>query len=179
MFDNPVGVTGSLGSVLDLAILAAIGAVVLVGCLSVWSLVVRYRRGSADLKRQLRWFAWGSALTLAGGMVLVVTALAAKIDTALTDLSWVIFAIASVTLPIAALIAILRDRLYDIDRLISRTFVYGLLTAILAGLYSALIRLFNSLFVDVTGRFTVFYLVTVVLTVTTQLGWVPPAARAL
>ena len=134
MFDNPVAVTGSLGSVLDLAILAAIGAVVLVGCLSVWSLVVRYRRGSADLKRQLRWFAWGSALTLAGGMVLVVTALAAKIDTALTDLSWVIFAIASVTLPIAALIAILRDRLYDIDRLISRTFVYGLLTAILAGL---------------------------------------------
>ena len=33
---------------------------------------MRYRRGSADLKRQLRWFAWGSALTLAGGMVLIV-----------------------------------------------------------------------------------------------------------
>ncbi len=36
-----------------------------------------------------------------------------------------------------------------------------------------------TVFVDVTGRYTVLYLVTVVLTVTTQLGWVPPAARAL
>ena len=36
-----------------------------------------------------------------------------------------------------------------------------------------------TVFVDVTGRYTVLYLATVVLTVTTQLGWVPPAARAL
>ena len=40
----------------------------------------------------------------------------------------------------------------EIDRIIGRTFAYGALTAILAGLYSASVRLFNWLFVDVTGQ---------------------------
>ncbi len=121
--------------------------------LSLWGLAVRYRRSGPIERRQLKWFAWGSVLTLAGGGVLVVVALAwTEPGSRLTDLSWVIFAAASITLPVAALIAILREGLYDIDRLISRTFVFGLLTAILAGVYTASIRLFNALFVGLTGQ---------------------------
>jgi hypothetical protein len=64
--------------------------------------------------------------------------------------------------------AILRYRLYDIDRVISRTFVYGALTAILAGLYAASIKLFTSFFVDVTRQSsdTALVLTTLVLATT-------------
>lgn len=58
----------------------------------------------------------------------------------------------ALAVPIAALVAILRYRLYDIDRLISTTFVLGALTAILAGLYAASLRMFTALFVGVTGQ---------------------------
>jgi len=63
-----------------------------------------------------------------------------------------VFTAAAITVPVAALIAITRYRLYDIDRLIGRTFVYGSLTAILAGVYAASIRSFTAFFVGVTGE---------------------------
>jgi hypothetical protein len=49
-------------------------------------------------------------------------------------------------IPIAACIAILKYRLYDIDRLINRTLVYGLLTALLGGAYAATVLVFGQLF---------------------------------
>ncbi len=48
--------------------------------------------------------------------------------------------------------AITRYGLYEIDFLINRTFVFGALTAVLAGLYAAGIRFFQVLFVAVTGQ---------------------------
>lgn len=150
--DNPTPAPAGLEPVIEVLVTLAIVGVCITGALALWGLRVRYRLAGPVQRRQLKWFAWGSVLTIAGGSVLVVTALTVPDAARLTDLSWVVFAVASITLPVAALIAILRERLYDIDRLISRTFVYGLLTAILAGLYSALIRLFNAMFVDVTGQ---------------------------
>jgi len=89
------------------------------------SLVVRFRRASGEERQQLKWFTYGAA-----GLVLVVTVSAAvpTVD------DWIPNLVAAATLaaiPLAIGVAILRYRLYDIDRLINRTLVYGLLTAVL------------------------------------------------
>ena len=96
-------------------------------------------------------------------LIAVLVALAAVgifvlVDTGLTPggqaqtLAWLLFSAAAIFVPVAAMIAILRHRLYEIDRIIGRTFVYGALTAILAGLYSAGIQLFTWFFKELTGQ---------------------------
>ena len=54
-------------------------------------------------------------------------------------------------IPISVAVAVFRYRLYDIDRLINRTLVYGLLTALLVGVYAGLVFLFGRLLDDATG----------------------------
>jgi hypothetical protein len=95
------------------------------------ALVVRFRRARGIERQQLRWVALAAALT--GAAVLAVAALVAVGNLALA--SWVgVLCVAF--LPLAAGAAILRYRLYDLDRIISRTLAYGLLTLLLGGGYA-------------------------------------------
>jgi hypothetical protein len=57
-----------------------------------------------------------------------------------------------IALPISVGIAVLRYRLYDIDRLINRTLVYGLLTVLLAGIYAGAVLVLGQLFGGVGGN---------------------------
>src|SRR5438045_6240353 len=66
--------------------------------------------------------------------------------------SQILALIAVTALPTAAGIAILRYRLYEIDIIINRTVVYVSLTAVLAGVYTAAVALFQRAFVAVTGQ---------------------------
>jgi hypothetical protein len=133
---NPLGVAA-----LDrgpLALVFPVGALVILIALVVGavSLLLRFRRARGTERLQLRWVALGAAL--AAGLFLV--ALAALI---LEESDGVIFQSALgasvAVLPLATGAAILRYRLYDIDRIVSRTVAYALLTLLLGLGYAAVV----------------------------------------
>jgi hypothetical protein len=99
-----------------------------------WSLVVRFRRARGVERQQLRWLALAAALVAAGALVitvLVVTGVEAP-------LGWV-SGVCLALLPLATGAAILRYRLYDLDRIISRTLAWGLLTLLLGLGYAGVV----------------------------------------
>ena len=129
--DNPIGVaavgdpeTGFLNITLGLLVVAA-----------VVSLVVRFRRSRGEERLQLKWFTYAAA-------VLPVILLGDYLPDAVSNL---LFAVGISLLPVAAGLAVLRYRLYEIDRLINRTLVYGLVTVLLAGVYAGLVLVLGQL----------------------------------
>jgi hypothetical protein len=95
------------------------------------------RRARGEERQQLKWVAYAAAL------MVITTAVVAVAVTGGSDL---IIALTIVLLPVVAGIAILRYRLYDIDRLINRTLVYGWLTAILGLVYAAAVLILGQVF---------------------------------
>jgi hypothetical protein len=124
---NPFGVTSPLldplRGLLTLVLLVGIAG-------SAASLIVRLRRSTGEQRMQIKW------LALAGG-VAAVTFPIALVGYGVQDgaISNVAIMLSVLGLPVAAGVAILRYRLYDIDVVINRTLVYGALTATLAGTY--------------------------------------------
>jgi hypothetical protein len=119
----------------------AAGAVSLAGSglailAAAWSLVVRFRRARGTERQQLRWIALAAMLTVAALLVLGSLLAAGISDPVL--LGWAT-AVCITLLPLATGAAILRYRLYDLDRIISRTLAYGLLTAILGLGYAGVV----------------------------------------
>jgi hypothetical protein len=95
---------------------------------------VRFRRAQGVERQQLRWVALAAALMLlAGPIVLVPVALESPILVNWVSAVWVM------VLPVAVGAAVLRYRLYDLDRIISRTLAYGLLTLLLGGGYALVV----------------------------------------
>jgi hypothetical protein len=130
---NPLAVpalAGPVEAVLAVAFLLICAAVLV----AAGSLVVRFRRAHGIERQQLRWIA------LAAGLApLALLGIAAGLAIG----SWVIVGWAVslyLALPVLATgAAILRYRLYDIDRIISRTLAYGLLTVLLGGAYAGVV----------------------------------------
>jgi hypothetical protein len=98
------------------------------------SLVVRFRRATGVERQQLRWVAWAAGLAVVGAVV----ALGGEAVGAPAVVSWAVSTCLAV-LPLAIGAAVLRYRLYDLDRIISRTLTYGLLTLLLGGGYAAVV----------------------------------------
>jgi len=106
-------------------------AIALVG--SVAAVVVRFRRGDREQREQIKWIA------LAGAVIGVVLPLGiALYDVVGDEVANVAIELGILGLPVAAAVAILRYRLYDIDVVINRTLVYAILTAGLAAVYAAI-----------------------------------------
>jgi len=126
---NPVGLAGAPDP--EDGALGAVLLGVLVGCMvaSVVSVVLRFRRSSGVERQQLKWSTYAAALMLVANVV-TFTFLPEGVA------SDVLFGLSIAFVPIAAGVAILRHRLYDIDRLINRTLVYATLTAVLGTVYA-------------------------------------------
>ena len=141
---NPVGVAwvgagDPEESPVGVALLSLMGVLM---ALAFGSLVVRFRRSRGDVRQQLKWITYAGGLLPLAGLAYLVP----------ETVGTVLFAVPLVFLPVAAGIAILRYRLYDIDRLINRALVYAGLTVVLGLGYGSLVLALGQLFDRVGER---------------------------
>ena len=120
--------TGDAAGVLGALMLAGI-----IGCLA--SIVVKFRRSGPVARRQIGWYGYGYAIT---AVVLVVAVT--------TNLPSALLAIGPLSVAAGAAIAILKLRLYDIDRIVNRTLAWGLLTVLVIALYVISVGFFERSF---------------------------------
>jgi hypothetical protein len=151
---NPLGVPG-MADIAKTVLDAGQSLLLLFLPLAIISLILRYRRAPDAGRQQIKWFVYGATV-----MVILIVAgaqVASRISTDPNDLvagviGNVTFALGILALPLGVGVGALRYRLYDIDVIINRTLVYGLLTALLGALYFGLIIGAQTLIRLVTGQ---------------------------
>jgi MFS family permease len=142
---NPVGVEGT-GRFLEGLATVGTGFALLGLLLAVVSMIVRFRRSIGVERQQLQWVVYAGALA-AGGFALTLF-LSGPLANAVFALAFLAF----IGVPVAAGVAIMRYRLYEIDLLINRTLVYGALTATLALVYLGGVTATQAIFHALTGQ---------------------------
>jgi hypothetical protein len=142
---NPVGIEGA-GRLLEGTTTVGTALALVALLLAVVSMIVRFRRSIGVERQQLKWIVYAGAVA-AGGFALTLF-LSGPLANAVFALAFLAF----IGVPVAAGVAILRYRLYEIDTLINRTLVYGSLTATLIGMYFGGIVVLQRLFVILTGE---------------------------
>jgi hypothetical protein len=135
---NPVGIPGA-GPLLDVVNLLSIATAAPALLLVILSLVLRYRRGDAVEREQIKWFAYPASVAA------VASAIGLPSIGLISDIAWTIAFSAMSLVPVAIAIAILRHRLFDIDVIINRTLVYGALSVLLAAVYIGSVLLLQEL----------------------------------
>ena len=132
-------------------LLSVIGILLpLCGLACVSALILRFRRARGVERQQLKWFTFAGAVAFAAFITAdQLGGLGVQLPLWMTAILVMCVAAA---IPTAVGIAILRYHLYDIDRLINRTLVYGLLTAILGLGYAATVLILGQLFGGVGGN---------------------------
>ena len=137
---NPLAVEGSIEAVADAVANVGITALFLAIPVAAGSLLWRFRRARGLERQQLKWLAYGGAFVAAYiALDLVSLAPAGLVDALIEALTFG-------ALYVGVGMAVLRYRLYDIDRLINRTLVYGVLTAVLGLGYAATVLALGQLF---------------------------------
>ena len=131
--DNPAGAFGTVFHVILVLLLVLSAAFIARQVLS-------WRTSSGDRREQLKWLAGGAAIAIAS---LILGSVFATTGPTTTALEWIdnVFWFGMAALPVSMGVAILRYRLYEIDRIISRTLAYTIVTGLLVGLYAGLVLL--------------------------------------
>jgi signal transduction histidine kinase len=128
---------GSVPHGADLAVgLASLGGLMALLIGSVTAIVVRYQRGGVTVRRQIRWLALSAfllpaVLSLAWLSILLTGTVGAVVAAGLL--------IVFLAMPFGTVVGVLRHDLYDIDRLLSRTVSYTVVTAVLTGMFAAIV----------------------------------------
>lgn len=122
------------------------------------SLLLRYRVAETRERQQIKWVAWAPSVCMVGaGMALAVAFISGATHLPLAAVAF--FALAQLTLLAALTIAILRYRLFDIDLLLNRTLVYGILTVGVIGLYGLVVGALSIVF-ETSGNLLISLLAT-------------------
>jgi len=99
--------------------------------------VLSWRHATGERRQQLKWLASGTVVTLGVGVVG---------NSLIPGDVGQVLSVAIVALPVSIGVGILKYRLYDIDRIISRTLAYAIITGLLIGVYAALVLLATQVF---------------------------------
>jgi hypothetical protein len=97
--------------------------------------IVAWRRASGERRQQLKWLMTGSAISVIGLAVTFASAQTSAIPPAIVA----VLGVGALALPVSIAVGILKYRLYEIDRLISRTVSYAILTGLLAGVFVGIV----------------------------------------
>ena len=137
---NPFGVDaleGVLRILIPVAFFGAVGSVLAAPI----AMVGRMRRSTGDERRQLQWLAYAGVLVVLAiaGVIVVGSITGWESGSTAEEIGQLVVISSLSLLPIAAGIAILKYRLYDIDVVINKTVVYGSLAAIVTAIYVAIV----------------------------------------
>jgi len=130
--ENPVGIPGAEDALAVVSTLSNLATPFVFGG-AVISVFVRCRRADTVERQQLKWFG------LVAGIAVVAFVISIPNNGPVSDIAWEVGLATLVLLPTAIGIAILRYRLWDIDRIVSRTIAWVVITSILAAVFAGLI----------------------------------------
>jgi hypothetical protein len=109
---------------------------------SLTAMAIRLRRANGDERQQIKWFLYAGSFVILGITVEIL------LGVPITIASW----LGGMVVPFAIAVALFKYRLYDIDRIINRTLVYGLLTALLGSIYAAAVLVLGEVAGDVADN---------------------------
>jgi hypothetical protein len=149
--DNPLGMEALRGVGTNSAVGPVESVLYVLGIVAAASLFGRMRRARGVERQQIKWFAYATVVLVAGAILAFTVSEATGVQW-LGEIGFILTMVGLAGLPMAIGIAVLRYRLYNIDRIINRTLVYGSLTAMLLAVYFGDIVLFQRIFVFLTGE---------------------------
>jgi hypothetical protein len=149
--ENPLGLGGPFGEIIRLA--RDITEVAAIGVFLVFlaSMVVRLRRSRGRERLQVKWVAYAAVFMAATFATSFLATLLPSAQT-VADFFFLVGVAGFTGIPVAAGVAILRYRLYEIDILINRTLVYGSLTMMLVAVYAGSIVILQGFLRALTGQ---------------------------
>jgi hypothetical protein len=149
--ENPLGMEALRGVGTNSAVGPVESMLYVLGIVAAATLFGRMRRAEGVERQQIKWFTYATVVLVCGA-VLDFTISEATGLRWLGEIGFVLNMVGLAGMPMAIGIAVMRYRLYNIDRIINRTLVYGALTATLLALYFGVIVLLQRVFVVLTGE---------------------------